>query len=53
MATLDTILNIKVEGTSQMVQLKDAIDKTSKELKDLKKESKQAGADQKNITPKL
>ena len=53
MATLDTILNIKVEGTSQMVQLKDAIDKTSKELKDLKKESKQAGADQKKYNAEI
>ena len=53
MATLDTILNIKVEGTSQMVQLKDAIDKTSKELKDLKKESKQAGADQKKFNAEI
>tara|TARA_R100000655_G_scaffold24_2_gene144 strand:+ start:10930 stop:15075 length:4146 start_codon:yes stop_codon:yes gene_type:complete len=53
MATLDTILNIKVEGTSQMVKLKDAIDKTSEELKTLKKESKQAGADQKAYNAKI
>jgi len=43
--TLDTILNIKVEGTSQMVAFKDAIDKTAAELKTLKAEQKAAGAD--------
>jgi len=45
MANLETILNIRVEGTSDMVKFKDAIDKTSEELKQLKKAQKDAGAD--------
>ena len=45
MANLETILSIKVEGTSDMVKFKDEIDKTQKELKDLKAEQKAAGAE--------
>lgn len=40
MSSLETILNIRVEGTSEMVKLKEEIDKTSKEIKKLKKEQK-------------
>lgn len=43
MANLETILSIKVEGTSDMVKFKDEIDKTQKELKDLKAQQKAAG----------
>ena len=53
MATLDTILNIKVEGTSQMTQLKTAIDETSKQLKDLKKNGKEAGQTQAQFNAKV
>ena len=37
MATLDTILNIRVEGTSQMTELKNAVDNTSAQLKSFKR----------------
>lgn len=53
MATIDTILNIRVEGTDSMVKLKTAIDSTSKELKELKKGAKAAGADQKKFNAKI
>lgn len=53
MATLDTILNIRVEGTNQMTKLKTAIDATSKELKELKKGAKAAGADQEKFNAKI
>ena len=53
MATLDTILNIRVEGTDQMVKLKSAIDQTSTELKELKEGAKQAGANQKDFNAKI
>ena len=53
MATLDTILNIKVEGTSQMTQLKQAIDETSQQLKDFKAEGKQTGESQKEFNAKV
>ncbi len=36
MASLETILNIRVEGTSDMVKLKDQITQTEKGLKELK-----------------
>lgn len=46
MATnLETILKIKVDGTSDMVALKTEIDATQKELKTLKDEQKTAGKD--------
>jgi len=53
MATLDTILNIKVEGTSQMTQLKTAIDETSNKLKELKKDGKKAGETQSQFNAKV
>lgn len=53
MATIDTILNIRVEGTDSMVKLKTAIDSTSKELKELKKGAKAAGADQEKFNAKI
>ena len=53
MATLNTILNIRVEGTDSMVKLKTAIDSTSKELKELKKGAKAAGADQEKFNAKI
>ena len=53
MATLDTILNIKVEGTSQMTQLKSAIDETSKQLKELKKTGKDANETQAQFNAKI
>ena len=53
MATLDTILNIEVKGTDSMVKLQTAIDKTAKDLKDLKKEGKQAGESQEQFNAKI
>ena len=53
MATLETILNIKVEGTDQMVKLKTEIDKTSAELKELQKEGKKAGQSQDQYNAKV
>tara|TARA_R100001244_G_scaffold43228_1_gene38822 strand:+ start:2970 stop:7073 length:4104 start_codon:yes stop_codon:yes gene_type:complete len=53
MATLDTILNIRVEGTDSMVKLKTEIDKTAKELKELQKEGKKAGDTQAQYTAKV
>lgn len=53
MATLETILNIKVEGTDQMVKLKTEIDKTSAELKELQKEGKKAGQTQDQYNAKV
>ena len=43
MANLETILNIRVEGTSDMIKFKDEINKTEQELKDLKAQQKAAG----------
>jgi len=45
MSNLETILSIKVDGTSDMVDLKNAMDATQKELKQLKDEQKNAGKD--------
>ena len=45
MATIDTILNIQVTGTDKMTQLKNAIDNTSEELKQFKKEGQRTGED--------
>ena len=53
MATLETILNIKVEGTDQMVKLKTEIDKTSAELKELQKEGVKAGQTQDQYNAKV
>ena len=54
MATnLETILKIKVDGTSDMVALKTEIDATQKELKTLKDEQKTAGADGKKYTKSI
>lgn len=53
MATLDTILNIKVEGTDQMVKLKTEIDKTAAELKELQKNGKKAGETQDQFNSKI
>jgi TP901 family phage tail tape measure protein len=53
MATLDTILNIKVEGTSQMTQLKTAIDETSQQLKDFKAQGKETGESQAKFNAKV
>lgn len=50
MAQLETILNIKVEGTSDMVKFKDEINNTEKELKDLKKAQKDAGTEGQKFT---
>ena len=53
MASIDTILNIRVEGTDQMVRLKTAIDATSAELKQLKEDAKKAGANQSEFNAKI
>lgn len=53
MATLDTILNIRVEGTDSMVKLKSSIDTTTAELKKLKAEGKSAGESQDKFNAKI
>ena len=53
MATLDTILNIRVEGTDSMVKLKASIDSTTAELKKLKTEGKSAGESQDKFNAKI
>jgi len=53
MATLDTILNIRVEGTDSMVKLKTSIDSTTAELKKLKAEGKSAGESQDKYNAKI
>ena len=53
MATLDTILNIRVEGTDSMVKLKASIDSTTAELKKLKTEGKKAGESQDKFNAKV
>lgn len=50
MASLETILNIRVEGTSQMTKLKDQITQTEAGIKKLKEAQKKAGADGKVFT---
>ena len=53
MATLDTILNIRVEGTDQMVKLKTEIDKTAAELKELQTDGKKASETQDQFNAKV
>ena len=53
MATLDTILNIRVQGTDSMVKLKASIDTTTAELKKLKAEGKSAGESQDKFNAKI
>lgn len=53
MANLETILNIKVEGTSQMVKLKDQITQTEAGLKKLKEAQKKAGDGGKVFTKEI
>lgn len=53
MATIDTILNIRVEGTDSMVKLKASIDTTTAELKKLKAEGKSAGESQDKFNAKI
>ena len=53
MATLDTILNIQVQGTDSMVKLKTEIDKTSKELKEMQKDGKKASETQEQFNAKV
>jgi len=53
MATLDTILNIQVQGTSKMTELKNAIDNTSEQLKQFKKEGQQTGESLKQYNAKV
>lgn len=53
MATLDTILNIRVEGTDSMTKLKTQIDSTTAELKKLKTEGKSAGESQDKFNAKI
>tara|TARA_Y100000592_G_scaffold34341_1_gene54614 strand:+ start:7982 stop:11767 length:3786 start_codon:yes stop_codon:yes gene_type:complete len=51
--SLETILNIKVDGTSQMTALKEEIDKTTQELKDLKAEQKAGTGDTKKLNAQI
>ena len=53
MATIDTILNIRVEGTDSMVKLKSSIDTTTAELKKLKAEGKSTGESQDKFNAKI
>lgn len=51
--SLETILNIKVDGTSQMTALKEEIDKTTEELKQLKAEQKTGEGDTKKLNAQI
>lgn len=53
MASLETILNIRVEGTSAMVKLKDQITQTEKGLKELKTAQAKAGKGGKVFTQSI
>tara|TARA_R110000744_G_scaffold168571_1_gene286283 strand:+ start:13865 stop:17650 length:3786 start_codon:yes stop_codon:yes gene_type:complete len=53
MSQLETILKIKVDGTDSMVKLKDTIDSTNEELKELKESQKAAGADGKKFNAEI